>query len=202
MGRLSKRRRLQLFLGRLTSSELPKSIKLTEIYDNMSDLWERSIAQLRSGIVTEWGATLVIAKEMLAFKNIVSGTDSRVATFIEVESSETFVGTFHTHPYEDSTTGVAFSGADIASAINNRENISLVQSGHKIFMLLRTEYTSRNVDAFNVELAFQAMVFNAMTLGKSFIDAVFLANRRLCQIYRLALYAGKIYNSLKGVYLP
>jgi len=52
LGRLSKKRRLQLFLGRLTSSELPKSIKLTEIYDNMSDLWERSIAKLNSGIVT------------------------------------------------------------------------------------------------------------------------------------------------------
>ena len=182
MGRLSKNRRLQLFLGRLMSSELPKSIKLTEIYDNMSNLWERSIAQLSSGIVTEWGATLVVAKEMLLFKNIVSGANSRVATSAKVETSETFVGTFHTHPYEDSTTGVAFSGADIASAINNRENISLVQSGHKIFMIVRTEYTPHNVDIFSVEVAFQAMVFNAMALGKSFVDAVFLANcrRNLC----------------------
>ena len=73
MGRLSKKRRLQLFLGRLTSSELPQSIKLTEVYDDMSDLWKRSIAQLSSGIVTEWGATLVVAKGMLILKNIVSG---------------------------------------------------------------------------------------------------------------------------------
>jgi hypothetical protein len=191
-----------MFLGRLISSELPKSIKLAEIYDNMSDLWERSIAQLSSGIVTEWGATLIVAKEMLLLKNIVSGASSRVATSTEVETSETFVGTFHTHPYEDSTNGVAFSGADIASAINNRENISLVQSGHKIFMLLRTERTPRSVDVFNVEVAFQTMVLNAMVFGKSFVDAVFIANRRLCQIYGLALYAGELYNSLKGVYLP
>ncbi len=177
MGRLSKKRRLQLFLGRLTSSELPQSIKLTEIYDDTSDLWEYSIAQLSSGIVTEWGATLVVAKGTLILKNIVSGANSGVATSTEVETSETFVGTFHTHPYEDSTTGVAFSSADIASAINNGENISLVQSGHKIFMLVKTEYTPRSVDVFNVEVAFQTMVFNAMAFGESFGDAVFLANR-------------------------
>ena len=41
---------------------------------------------------------------------------------------------------------MAFSGADIASAINANEAISVVQSGDVLFTLIRTEKTSSSAD--------------------------------------------------------
>jgi proteasome lid subunit RPN8/RPN11 len=136
-----------LYIGQCKSQELPAQIDLTDISDTVNALWKKSICYIERVQVVEYAATIVLNLEgRLCLRNIVSGDSTSVNPTLAVSAGEIFVGTFHTHPYESGLTGMAFSGADIASAINANEAISVVQSGDVLFALVRTEKTSPSAD--------------------------------------------------------
>jgi hypothetical protein len=139
-----------LFEGKLKSNELPSSLDLSAIAADMNNLWKQSIRDIKQGIVYECAGTIVLdANGHLRLVNQIEGTSDFVSPDVKVNVYQRFVGTFHTHPYEDETTGIAFSGGDIASAINGKEQISIVQSGEEVFAIVRTGSDQIDVNLYS-----------------------------------------------------
>ena len=114
-----------LFRGELRSRELPSSINLGELNAVMNRLWKKSIRHIARREVREYGGTLILdRKGELKIINVTEGSVDQVILKHEVGEGETYVGTFHTHPYETGQGGIAFSGADLADAINNSNVIT------------------------------------------------------------------------------
>lgn len=172
----------RLLRGELTSIELPERIDLgEELNTAMNGLWERSISEIDKGIVTEWGGTLVLSEEgSLELVNITPGDANGISLIHEVPSGALFVGTFHTHPYESGLTGMAFSGADIANAINKGESLILVQSGDLVFAVVRTEKTPEQVDWSAVNKELDALYRNYVAEGLLLSEAALQANLAIC----------------------
>ncbi len=164
----------------------------------MDDLWQRSVARLDQGIVVEWGALLEMDGERLRLVGRVSGTD--VGLRLVVPSDSTFVGSFHTHPDRHGHTGIGFSGADFADAVNQGERISLVQSGQDVFMLLRTENTPLTVNVDELRRRMNALFAQAYQVRRSVIAASLIANRSISQDLALAFYYGRMSGQLVEVY--
>ena len=120
----------------------------------------------------------------------------------DVAQDETFIGTFHTHPYENGLTGIAFSGGDIASAINEAEWISLVQSGDDVFALIRTDKTVPSVDSNVVVSQVSNLYETLLNIRLSHQAALRIANLQICTTYGLAFYAGKISGRLEVKFKP
>lgn len=194
----------RLLRGELTSAELPEHIDLGELNAAMNELWERSIRDIDQGRVTEWGGILALdAEGNLTLTNQVAGTAYSIAFDLSHISDEViFVGTFHTHPYESGLTGMAFSGADIANAINRRESLSLVQSGDLVFAVVRTEKTPDQVDWSAIDEELDALYRGYVKEGLFLDEAAFQANLDLCARYGLAFYWGEIFGELWEVYRP
>ena len=167
----------------------------------MNELWQRSIAHIDTGCVAEWGGVLVLdERDDLKLVGITEGTRERVQ--LKIVASEHFVGSFHTHPYADGTTGIAFSGADIADAINNGERISIVQSGQDVYMLVRTDQTPSHVDRALVKRRHEELYWEYLGQGMSDQKAVYYADLDLCMEYRLAMYVGRVFEPLWEAYRP
>ena len=194
----------RLLRGELTSAELPERIDLGALNAAMNELWERSIHDIDRGQVIEWGGVLVLdAEDNLTLINQVPGTADKIGLDLSViGDDETFVGTFHTHPYESGLTGMAFSGADIANAINQGETLSLVQSGDLVFATLRTEKTPDRVDWSAVDEELDALYRGYAEEGLFFDEAAFQANLDICAKYGLAFYWGEIFDELQEVFGP
>jgi len=195
---------IRLLRGELTSAELPERIDLGELNAAMNELWERSIRDIDRGRVVECGGTLVLSQEgTLELINPVAGDADGISLSHSAPSDMFFVGTFHTHPYEDGRTGMAFSGADMAMAINHGSILTLVQSGEWVFGLVRTEKTPERVDWFqlNDEMA-QLYESYLEHPGLSSAEALFLANLEMCARYGLAFYYGEVFGALEEVYRP
>lgn len=190
--------------GECKSSKLPAVLDLVEIRQTMNALWKASIRDIAAGVVTEHAATLVrCADGKVRLVYPVSGTADDVEPNYDVAQDETFIGTFHTHPYESGLTGIAFSGRDIASAINEEEWISIVQSGNDVFALIRTDRTSPRVDSLLVARQVDSLYLSGqMQAGLSPPDALFIANLQVCAVYGLAFYAGKIDGKLEVISKP
>lgn len=185
------------------SDDWPAGIDLGPLANEMSKLWERSILDIEDGRVTEWGAVLALdSKGNLRLVNEVEGDSNGVMISSAVEEDCTFVGTFHTHPYEDGTTGMAFTGADIASTINNGERIAIVQSGEYIFALLRTPKTPPSVDRLTLVSWFNAMCRKYFADMMSKQEATLATNLDMCAEYGLAFYYGRAFENLRRVYVP
>jgi len=196
---------LQRFVaGRCKSSKLPAVLDLVGLRRTMKALWKASIHNIAAGVVTEHATTLVRrvdGKVRLAYP--VPGTAGDVEPNYDVAQDETFIGTFHTHPYESGLTGIAFSGGDIASAINEEEWISIVQSGDDVFALIRTDKTSTSVDPIFVARQVDSLYLSGQVLaGLSPPDALWVANLQVCAVYGLAFYAGKIDGKLEVIFKP
>jgi len=113
---------------------LPDTLSFDDtLWQVMDDLWQRSVARIGEGIVVEWGGLLEIRGEHLYLVRHVSGTSTGLR--LVAPPASPFVGSFHTHPDPLGHTGIGFSGADFADAINQGEHISLVQSGQDVFMV-------------------------------------------------------------------
>jgi hypothetical protein len=126
-----------------TGAELPEQLELgDQVAQQMDALWQKSIRDIDRGVVREHAATLVKGQGgELKLVNPVVGEEDRVRPDREVAEGEKLLGTFHTHPYKEGYTAVAFSGQDIANAINSHDDITVVQSGEDVFASQPTDKT-------------------------------------------------------------
>lgn len=204
MGKRRTKKEVALYKGKLKSSELPKKVDLAEVIAEMNGLWEKSVLSINAGKVRENAATLVLdSSGSLSMDNVIEGGPSSVTPDRDVGADRTLVGTFHTHPYPDGTTGMAFSGADIAYAINKGDTMTLVQSGQDVFGLARTEKTPASVSRAVLEAEFDAL-FDGYVIEDRMSDqeAALVTNLDLCKRYGLAFYLGKSDGKLEVVYKP
>ena len=188
-------------LGKCKSRDLPARLNLSSIASEMNRLWEASVREIASGVVREHAALLVWERDGLRLTNIVEGADDEVVPEYELASGQQFVGTFHTHPYVTGKMGIAFSGTDIASAIADGENLSIVHSGNQITALVRTELTPPIVDEKAIlkqekELLkfYRKTIFSPQTIIK--INLIF------CRQYNLGYYLGNITGQLRLKFQP
>ena len=198
------RKEVAFYEGKLKSSELPEKVNLAEVTAEMNDLWEKSVLNIKGGEVREHAATLVLdSNGSLRMDNLVEGGPSSVTPNRDVGADRTLVGTFHTHPYPDGTTGMAFSGADIAYAINKGDTMTLVQSGQDTFALVHTEKTPASVSRAVLEAEFDVL-FDEYVIEDAMSDqeAALVTNLDLCKRYGLAFYLGKSDGKLEVVYKP
>lgn len=193
---------IEFLRGRLSWRDLPEEIALPDsLWQQMDELWQRSTANLAEGRVSEWGGVLVLDEHGdLKLVNVVEGTGEWVQLRIGLD--ETFVGSFHTHPYADGTTGIAFSGADIADAINHGELISIVQSGQDVYAIVRTEETPFRVDRESLKIGLGTLHWRYLGQGMSDQQAVYYANLDVCGDCSLAMYAGRPFEPLWEAYRP
>ena len=169
----------------------------------MRRLWNASIRHIESGMVLEHAATLVYDTEgKVKLAHPLAGTPDGVVPNYDVAEGEILIGTFHTHPYENGLTGMAFSGEDIASAINEAEWISLVQSGDDVFALIRTDQTVSQIHPHVVVGQVNNLYNSLLNRRLSSPDALWIANLQICKIYGLAFYAGKAKEKLEVIFQP
>lgn len=194
----------RLLRGELTSAELPERINLGDLNAAMNELWEWSVRDIDEGTVTEWGGVLVLDVEgNLKLVNRVAGAADYIdLDMTRIADDETYVGTFHTHPYESGLTGMAFSGADIAHAINRGAALTLVQSGDLVFGLVRTEKTPLRVDRGRLRKELDNLYMGYLAEGMFPNEAAFEANLDVCARYGLAFYWGRVFDELREVYRP
>jgi len=175
--------------GHIPVDSLPERIELPpSLWQQMDELWQCSIANIKQGVVQEYGGLLVLdLQDRLQLVNVVSGDAFRLQ--LRFERHEDYVGTFHTHPNLHGMI-VAFSAADFADTVNAGEMLSLLQSGPEIYALFRSENTPTYVDG--AELARYARMARDfyVSSGFSIEDAIYQANIELCVELRLALYGG------------
>jgi len=176
-------------LGKCKSLDLPAKLNLTDIAPEMNRLWDASVRELAGGFVREHAALLVWERESLQLTNIVEGTDEDVNPDFQLLPSQQFVGTFHTHPYAKGLQGMAFSGTDIASAITDKENLSVVHSGSQIFCLVRTEFTPSVVDEIAI-LQQERKLLRLYQDTFSVVQALFKINLFFCEKFKLGFYTG------------
>jgi hypothetical protein len=167
----------------------------------MNRLWKASIRDIESGVVREHAALLVWERGNLRLTNIVEGTDDEVEPSYQLAIGQQFVGTFHTHPYANGLTGMAFSGTDIATALFYHENLSIVQSGNLITAVTRTDLTPELFDANKIEDDANAF-FEKYRRIFSLQSAVLKMNRALCEQYHLAFYGGEVTGQLLLEFRP
>jgi len=174
------------------------------LHDAMHTLWERSVHEMDRGRVREHGATIALdGQGALSLVNIVIGSEQAVTPNFEVARDLTVVGFFHTHPtLNRAARGSAFSDVDIAGAINDLEQISIVQSDIYLFALVRTRGTPQQANSQEVWQIFDRAYQDGLQDGLSPAKAVFNANLELCARYRFAFYRGRAFGRLQEVYQP
>lgn len=188
-------------LGKCKSRDLPARLNLSSLAPKMNRLWEASIREIESGVVREHAALLVWEREKLRLTNIVEGADDEVVPEYELTSEQQLVGTFHTHPYVTGKMGIAFSGTDIASAIADGENLSIVHSGNQIAALARTEFTPRIVDEKTILKEEKELLrFYRETIISP--QAILKINLIFCKHYNLGYYLGNITGQLRLKFQP
>jgi proteasome lid subunit RPN8/RPN11 len=182
---------------------LPKQLELGEhVAQQMDTLWQKSVQDIDKGVVREHAATLVEGRESkLKLVNPVEGDEYRVRPDREVAEGEKLVGTFHTHPYREGYTAVAFSGQDIANVINSHDDITVVQSGEGMFALRPTDKTPDAIDPAMLRREFHQRLGMHADEGMTFPEAMYAANLDMCEKYGIAMYRGR-HGILREVYRP
>jgi len=193
---------IEFLRGRRSWRDLPEEITLPDdLWRQMDGLWQRSIARIAEGQVSEWGGVLVLdEQDNLKLVNIVEGTRERVQLRIALD--RTFVGSFHTHPYADGTTGIAFSGPDIADAVNSGELISILQSGRDVYAVVRTDETPSHVYRESLKNRHETLHWQYLGQGMPDEQAVYYTNLDICEDCGLAMYVGRVFESLWEAYRP
>jgi len=187
--------------GKCKSRDLPARLNLSSLAPEMNRLWEASIRDIKLGVVREHAALLVWERNNLRLTNVVEGADDEVEPDYQLSEGQQFVGTFHTHPYVKDLQGMAFSGTDIASAITDKENLSIVHSGSQVFCLARTEFTPRVVDETAIvkqERKLLRFYQNAFSVSQ----ALFKINLFLCKQFKLGFYTGNTTGKLALEFRP
>jgi hypothetical protein len=139
----------------------------------------------------ERGGTIVRGADgQIRVVNEGPGTGGTFSPDRNVGPTDQLIGTYHTHPYDQSEgghLGVSFSGADIANSATMNEP-KIVDAGNKQFLLTPTQATTGTSAAiksdWNAEFAKQS---NA---GASIQDASAAATKAVAQKYNMAYYEG------------
>jgi len=182
---------------------LPKQFELGEqVARQMDALWQKSVRDIDKGVVREHAATLAKGQGgELKLVNPVVGEEDRVRPDREVAEGEKLVGTFHTHPYREGYTAVAFSGQDIANVINSHDDITVVQSGKDMFALRPTDKTPEAIDPVMLKREFHQRLGMHADEGMTFPEAMYATNLDMCEKYGIVLYRGRR-GILRGEYRP
>ncbi|ASG20798.1 hypothetical protein [Nitrospirillum viridazoti] len=171
-----------------------------------NSLWQESLAPLSQPNaprcletgekVREHGATVVARQDgALEFQNKdgkgVTCRDFRPDLQVKDPTHYSLLGTTHTHPYDDGRVGVSFSGGDTQVLLDNPINFSLVQSGDKQFMFLKTKQTRRS-DSYENVIKYQddRVKYLMDELGYPSDTANRIANVEAAKNYGLAYYEG------------
>ena len=139
----------------------------------------------------ERGGTIVRGADgQIRVVNEGHGTGGGFSPDRNIGPTDQLVGTYHTHPYDQSEgghLGVSFSGDDIANSATMKEP-KLVDAGNKQFLLTPTQATTGTSAAiksdWNAEYAKQT---NA---GASIQDASAAATKAVATKYNMAYYEG------------
>jgi hypothetical protein len=123
----------------------------------------------------------------LKLVNEVVGSPSNVVPNWAVAG---FVGTFHTHPRTDGFLPMPFSHADFVSAIKLREKLSLLYSDELVFALACTTTTTNDVNLYEIQNEFLAVVMDPALRAGFLPTAVWTANKWLAEKYGFGLYMG------------
>jgi len=103
------------------------------------------------------------------------------------------LGVFHTHPYSEAEGGytdVSFSGGDFAAMLNEGDAVSVVQSGDRQFMLLRTGDTPPGLDPATVRDEVDGKFAELLEQGHDFAEASRMSAEWGARQYGMAYYEG------------
>ncbi len=109
------------------------------------------------------------------------------------------IGVFHTHPYDvniSSTHGVdgqsyaSFSATDLYRVAAGEDNVSVVNSGHNQYAMVRTSETYINVSFEQFQTTYDFILQTGLKSGLSFLDSVRDTVIILSDIYNIAYYEG------------
>ena len=174
----------------------PRTIRLSPVNRRLFSA-ERQASYPRGRSKEQGGTIVADASGTLSVEHL-GGMGSTSGTFspnLVSSNAAKFrvVGVFHTHPYdrtEGSYNGVSFSGADIAHLINNRYFISVVQSGPRLFAIVRTMQSPTWVDYNQLNKDQNAAVLRRTTQGRTFQQASRIEAEAIAPKYSLAYYQG------------
>lgn len=184
----------------LTSPEqAPRTIRFsgptTALFEHLRTL------SFPKGHSKEQGATIVADKEgELSLQNIgeMGSDDHSFHSNLVIQDARRFelVGVFHTHPYDKekgSYRGVSFSGADLENLVDNRLTISVVQSGPRLFALVRTDRSpKRIVPSWSLDDAVRETTRARVKRGAAFPQATRVEAATVAATNGLAYYQGAL----------
>lgn len=182
-----------------TGDPLPNQVSLDPYSSTWFDsLWRLSLIPSGGEQVREHGAALVEAKDgSLTVATARPGSSDTFNLDERELELEEFRGYFHTHPYEERTTGVAFSRGDFLATILHQMEICMAQSGDDLFLLVRTPATPAQVPN-KILTEFDKMLdYYYRAQGEAWQDAVLLTNQHICREFGLAFYVGKMRQPLQ-----
>lgn len=151
------------------------------------------------GRAKEQGGTIVADKNgKLSIQNI-GGAGSTAGSFtpnLTASDPANFqvVGVFHTHPYdrtEGSMNGVSFSGGDVGALVLTSTILSVVQSGPRMFVFVKTAATPANIDYTAVNDAANAELQSRVDAGQTFQQGSRIIAQNRARQYNLAYYQGR-----------
>jgi hypothetical protein len=199
-------------VGKPDYTKLPDKASIpADICKQMQAGWDKSIDA--SGNANEHGGTLVTGPDgKMKMVHEGAGTSGTFTPNPTPPPGDSFVGTFHTHPYgknDGAMEGahVPQSAGDISSIDDYDQDLDVVQSGDNKYVLVRTDQTPATIDDAEAEAAYDA-VFNAeyaaqQAKGKSKADAFSIAGEKatkaVAEKYKLGYYKGTNCGSLMRV---
>lgn len=177
--------------------EAPRTFRLTREMNAMFQVLRRR--SFPGGRSKEQGATIVAdAAGRFSLQNI-GGLGSTAGTFtpnviLKDPTKYKVVGVFHTHPYdrtEGSMNGVAFSGGDVGALILTDTILSVVQSGPRLFVFVKTALSPALIDYDAAHESANNELSMRQAAGQTFQQASrIIAQGRALQ-YGLAYYQGR-----------
>ena len=171
---------LSVLSGHCPIDELPDELDLSELADEMVQLWIKSVERLDEGSAVEHAATIVLrADGSLKLINEVAGSLFNVIPSFTVAAPNTFLGIFHTHPRIDGLLPMPFSDADYVSAIQLHEKLSLLYSDEIVFALVRTAVTAEHVNFYTVRSEFRSFLRGIDEQSELFLGAIGESNKWL-----------------------
>ena len=179
-----------------TPAAAPRTLRLSHANRRLFDAqWRASYPLGRS---KEQGGTIVAdSKGVLSIEHLGgAGSDYHSFSPNLVSSNPKklrVVGIFHTHPYDRSQgsyNGVSFSGADIADLINYRYLISIVQSGPRLFAMVRTMLSPIWLDLLRLNADQNTAIQSRAAKSHAFPQASRIEAQIAIPKYHLAYYQG------------